>query len=1225
MKIRLGLDVGVASIGWCLIEIDDNGTPVKILSIGSRIVPLNTDDAKEFTSGNVMSKNRERTKRRTQRKGYDRYQLRRNRLTRSLGELGMLPDEYLIKLPVLELWQLRANAAKEGTKLTLPEIGRVLYHLNQKRGYKHAKSDMDADSKQKEYVNAVNERYATIKGLGQTIGQYFVGRLKESEFVNENGKKYYSYRIKAQVFPREAYVAEFHQIMESQRKFYPQVLTQEVIDELRDSIIYYQRGLKSCKHLVSLCDFEKQVIEKEDGKILYIGSKVAPRTSPLFQICKIWEAVNNITLKNRRGDELYISPEQRHLLFEHLDNHERLTLKDLHSILGINKNDGWWGGKAIGKGLQGNTTKMELKKALSKCQSSDVKELLTFDIKNVDTDNVDETTGEILQMISSEFKKEPLYKLWHTIYSIKDKEELFKVLKKNFKISDPATLQKLYSIDFVKQGYGNKSSKAMRRILPYLQEGLKYNDACEYVGFKHSDSLTTIENEARPLLNRLPSIEKNELRQPVVEKILNQMINIVNALIDEYQKIDEINIELARELKQSKDERNATETNYRQRERENNAIGKKITEEGIRSTRNNIRKYRLWEEAAQKCFYCGKAVNVKNFLLSLDTEREHIIPKGLLFDDSYSNQVCSCQECNSQKSMRTAYDYMHTKSDKEFGDYLDRVEKYYKEKRISKTKREHLLASYTGYSERKRKGEETEQDKLLWEQFIDRQLRQSQYIASKAQEILKQVCRNVMPTTGSVTDFVRHTWGYDKILHKLNFNRYRDARMTEWVVYEHKGQQHQEERIVNWSKRLDNRHHAIDALTIACTNRSMIQRLNTLNAMRDEMFAGIEKQSDDWRNRYSLLEAWLLNQKHIPVSVVEAVIKSVLISIKPGKKVATYGKRKVFIKGARVTIQKNIIIPRGPLHADSLYGSIEQYVKGKEPTNRIVRKYTLGIGAQGFLFTGKETYEKEDSSKGKKEKNQIKKILDSIVDKKVRDIILKRLNRGFPKEQDYKSDTKKALNNLRDLDNDPLYSDKAKKMIVKSVRCFTNSTSALSIRYNSDGKPISFVEPENNHHIALYTDAKGVMHEHIVSFWHAVERKQYGIPIIIDNPNDVWNAILDKQEYPDAFLRNLPEDDWHFDMSLQQNEMFILGMEEQTYRDAMQSGDYAILGEHLYYVQNISEKQYRFTRHIESKFDVKDMNKPDKRFYNIASIGALYHLNPHKVTVSLLGKIKEYE
>src|SRR5690606_34998226 len=121
--------------------------------------------------------------------------------------------------------------------------------------------------------------------------------------------------------------------------------------------------------------------------------------------------------------------------------------------------------------------------------------------------------------------------------------------------------------------------------------------ACEYAGYRHSKhSLTKEEIENKKLLDRLEIIKKNSLRQPVVEKILNQMINVVNAIIEKYGRPDEIRVELARELKQSKDERNETFSNLNKREKENEKIREYIREYKLRATRNNVIKWRLFHE-----------------------------------------------------------------------------------------------------------------------------------------------------------------------------------------------------------------------------------------------------------------------------------------------------------------------------------------------------------------------------------------------------------------------------------------------------------------------------------------------------------------------------------------------------------------------------------------------------------------------------------------------------
>ncbi|MBQ7823279.1 MAG: hypothetical protein IJ338_03770, partial [Bacteroidaceae bacterium] len=123
MKTILGLDLGVGSVGWAIVKEEEEQT--RIEAMGSRVIPLSADETQEFSTGNAISKNANRTQKRTQRKGYDRYQQRRENLTKLLRQLNMLPDETLIKLPALQLWQLRAKAVAE--KVSLPELGRILY------------------------------------------------------------------------------------------------------------------------------------------------------------------------------------------------------------------------------------------------------------------------------------------------------------------------------------------------------------------------------------------------------------------------------------------------------------------------------------------------------------------------------------------------------------------------------------------------------------------------------------------------------------------------------------------------------------------------------------------------------------------------------------------------------------------------------------------------------------------------------------------------------------------------------------------------------------------------------------------------------------------------------------------------------------------------------------------------------------------------------------------
>ena len=1220
MKKVLGLDLGVGSIGWCLIEKDDDNTPKRIIRMGSRIVPISSDEETGYTKGNAISKNADRTAKRTARKCYDRYQLRRQALVNLIKRLYMLPNkELMLEQTPLEIWQKRADAASK--EITLEALGRVLLHINQKRGYKHSRLS-NADRKETAYVQEVNSRYDELKAEGLTIGQHFAAKLKENEQTSNDGKKYYNYRIKEQVYPRHAYEEEVKKILEIQSQFHADVLTPDVCREIMD-IIFYQRDLKSCKNLVSLCEFESHTITK-DGKEITIGPKVAPRTSPLAQLSSILETSNNITIRNRRNDELYISPEQRKAIADFLDNHEVMKLTDLYRILNISRKEGWWAGKAIGKGLKGNTTKCQIREALGSLPKEQVDSLTAFRLEF--EEYVDEETGEVRQRVNNTLaEQQPLYKLWHMLYSIKDNKELSGALH-HLGIDDEKSINKLSNLDFRTAGYANKSAKAIGRILPYLMDGIMYSEACERAGFDHSRRI----NPGRTLLTSLPQIQKNDLRQPIVEKILNQLVNIVNALLEKEGTIDEIRVELARELKQSKDERNEAFKRNNQNERQNKEYAERIKEYGLTPTRNRIMKMKMWEESEYTCMYCGQPINVTEFLQGADVEREHIIPRALLFDNSFTNQVCSCRRCNSQKGMRTAYDFIADgKGQEGLNLYIERINDLFDRKKISRSKLNRLLVSHKAYVSRKAQGKETEEDKELWENFIDRQLRQSQYIAKKSVEMLQQVCKNVYTTTGSVTDFVRHQWGYDEILHDLNFERFKKAELTTMVTQLHSGKEVEVERITNWTKRLDNRHHAVDALAIACTTQGMIQRLNTLSACRNEMLD--ELNSKDERvidPERSMLEKWINSQPHICYAQAKDEVDKIIVSQRPNTRITVPGKRYVTKNGKRTQAQTGIIVPRGALHAEFVYGRImKQEADGMTLTPQYVRKYKLGIGAQGFLFKGDETY-KEDVKKDKKTglsqivvTDKIKDVLDKIVDGGIRRRILERLNRGFEEGTDYRANVAKALANLKNLDDDPIYSDDAKTRPIRTVRKYVSSSTMVAVRKNDDGKPISFVEPDGNHHVAFYKDEDGVVTESLVTKWQAVQRKLNHIPIIIENPSQVWNEVLGTNDIPNELLQSLPKDKSIFLLSMQIGEAFVMGMDETAYKRAIEKNDTQALADHLYFVQNLSSNNYRLRRHVESSFDTTDMNKEDLRFLNVKSIGALFNYNPHKVKLTILGDI----
>lgn len=1247
MKRILGLDLGAASIGWAIVE--ENGDIIRIVALGSRIIPYNGTEGQDFVKGAGESRNALRTKDHTIRKGYDRYQLRRKYLVDVLVKNDMMPNEKLKCLPKMQLWELRNKAAIE--YVSKQELGRILLWLNQKRGYKSNRNEANLDKKDTEYVAAVKCRYEMIKEKNITIGQYFYNELCSNEY----------FRIKENVFPREAYIEEFDKICEKQKKYLG--LTDELIAQIRNEIIYYQRPLKSQKGLVAVCDFEG-FWKTIDGKERFVGSKVAPKSSPLFQLAKIWESVNNIKLSTIYGKELELTLEEKRKVVHHLDNNGRLTSVELFKILHKNKKD-FIVPKQLEKGIQGNVVKTPIIKILGE----KYRELSKFDLAIIEETEqygylYDKKTGEVLnektlKCVDSKVEKEPFYQLWHTIYSISDIQECSNALQKGIIIArktqendevrvkiDKETADKLAAIDFNKFGFGNKSAKAIRKILPYLMEGDKYSEAMSYAGYDHSISWTKDENLRRDLLDKLKPIEKNSLRQPIVEKILNQMVNLVNAIIEKYRKPDEIRIELARELKQSKDERNDADLKMSKRQRKNEIIAERLNEYGLRATRNNIVKWRLYEELENQddklnaiCVYCGQPISFTEAMLGREVDVEHIIPKSKLFDDSQSNKTLAHRCCNSSKNDMTAYDFMKNKPKQEFDAYVERVGILYSKKIISKVKRDKLLMS---------------EDEIP-DNFIDRQLRESQYIARKAREILQTVCHNVWATSGTVTAELRRLWGWNDVTMDLQMHKYKELGLTETVEWESEygKRKHSKEVIKDWTKRDDHRHHAIDALIIACTKQGFIQRFNTLNASktREDMQNEIEKRLVQYKEKLTLLEKYIISQCPLSVVEVKTAVSQILVSFKSGKKVAVWGKRKVRKNGKRKVVQNGIIVPRGALSEQFVYGRIHAVEKNKtlkylfnnphlifKPYIKILVEQRLnqyGNDIEKALASLKDEPIYLNADKTKileygtcfKEEFVLKYDVDvnftkteKVVDEKIKYILKTRLQKfgGNPKEA-FK-DVQQREKNLR------WYEDEKLERPIHSVRCFTGLSAVVPIRKDKFGNEIGFVKPGNNHHIAIYVDKDGNKIEHVCTFWHAVERKKYGIPVIIKNTNDVWDKIWQQLDssYPQSFLEQLPTVNLEMKLSMQQNEMFVLEMMQEDVKVAIENSDYKKISEHLYRVNSLSSSDYYFYHHLETKKDIKNTDaKASKRYFRIKSVKALFLLNPVKLKIDCLGNITQ--
>jgi CRISPR-associated endonuclease Csn1 len=1120
-------------------------------------------------------------------------------------------------------YQWRADAATQQIDLT--EFVYVISKIN---------ADINSSSG---YLGAISDRSKELYFNNLTVGQYLYAQVAENPHA----------RLKNQVFYRQDYEDEFETIWNTQAKYYPQ-LNEELKKLIKDVVIFFQRPLKSQKGLISFCEFESRVIEKEvDGKMkkVTIGSRVIPRSSPLFQHFKIWQIINNLLVIDENGLKSELDEEQKNILFTELNWKGKMTSGEVLKLLFKNHRDL----KLNYENVEGNNTNQALLEAFATIfeitghDKPDFKKMSAEEILKT-MEEFFESYGYNKEILSfnpllpaKEFDKQAYIQLWHLLYSFEgddSKTGNASLIKKiNEKFGFPQELAAILANVTFQDDYGSLSAKAIREILPYLQQGNKYDVACEYAGYRHSkSSLKKDEIESRELKERLEILSKNSLRNPVVEKILNQMINVVNAVCDAYGKPDEIRVEMARELKQSAKERQEATSAISKATAEHEKYVKILKDEFGFShvSRNDLIRYKLYLELEPngfKTLYSNQYIP-REKLFSKEFDIEHIIPQSRLYDDSFSNKTIELRSVNLKKSNDTALDYVATLGSEELEQYKARVNGM---KNLSLAKRKKLLMS----------GEN------IPDGFIERDLRDTQYIAKKAKELLEEVFRKVTTTTGKVTDKLREDWQLIDVMKELNWNKYHAAGLTEKVVNKD-GQELS--RIKDWTKRNDHRHHAMDAITVAFTRPSHIQYLNFMNARRDQkhkkasaIFAIEQKEIDKENGK-------LLFKPPMPLKQLRAEVKnqleSILVSHKGKNKVATININKIKTKNG--VIKEKQSTPRGQLHNETVYGSVQQYATKEEKVNASFDEQKIAKVAkksyreallkrmQAFdndpqkAFTGKNALVKNplytDESQRHQVPEKVKLVdmqtvytirkdvgpdlkVDKVVDLKVRKLLQERLNKC-------NGDAKTAFSNLEE---NPIWLNEAAGIPVKRVT-ITGVSNAVALHNKKDkyGRgvldesgntiPVDFVNTGNNHHVAIYRDENGNLQDEVVSFYEAVERKNVGMPII-------------KRQH---------ENGSELCFTMKQNECFVFPNENTGFNpaeiDLLDEKNYAIISPNLFRVQKFSRvsygnsvvRDYVFRHHLETTInDIKTLR--NSSYIILKSLSGLS--NCIKVRLNHLGKI----
>ena len=762
-KYRLGLDLGTNSIGWAAIKLDDSDVPCGILDMGVRVFPDGRKDAKSGAGASLAVERREARSARRRRKRYVR---RRGKLMQELIACGLMPSDERERKQLEECdpYQLRARSLDH--PLTPYELGRALFHLNQRRGFKsNRKTEQRGDD-----TGPVKEAAEKLKAQmsaqeSRTLGEFLykqrgngpVRERKPVRFRNlSTGTK-----AKYEFYPtREMLWDEFNKIWEAQTSHHQNLLTSEAKKTIEDTI-FHQRDLIAPP--VGKC-----TLDSASDKSDHDGFRCS-WAHPLAQRFRIWEEVRNLEVQEVGGQWRKLRKEEGDRVANALLKTNKVKFDKIRKLLGYSP------------------------EAYFNLESERRQELLG-----------DQTAAKLSHkdLFGKEWREFSLDKKIEIVERLleKDEDDAVQWLADHMEISSESA--KRIASAHLPDGHCRLGLRAIRKMLPFFEEGFDYARAAEKAGYDHAkrptgelsltgflpyygewlkDHLVGTGDPQDPLEKRY-----GRYPNPTVHVGLNQLRRVVNALIKKYGRPYQIVVETTRHFPLSQKQREDLEKEQRANQKKNEERDKKIREIRRKPNYENRLKMRLWEELNpnnpldRRCVFTGKCISL-NKLFSDEIEIEHLIPWQDSWDDSPTNKTVSFRSANRAKGKKTPYDAFHMTQ--EWNDILQRADKLPKNKR-------------------KRFGPDALQ--LFKEQggFLNRQLNETGWLARLSKEYLSAVvpAQRIWVTPGRLTATVRYKWGLNELLPGPSSS---DAK-----------------------KRTDHRHHAIDAFVVALTDRSLLQRMS---------------------------------------------------------------------------------------------------------------------------------------------------------------------------------------------------------------------------------------------------------------------------------------------------------------------------------------------------------------------------------------------------------------
>ncbi|MFV0336867.1 MAG: type II CRISPR RNA-guided endonuclease Cas9 [Chthoniobacterales bacterium] len=1043
----LGLDMGVASIGWACISTQD-----KQIDSGVRIFPAGID---KFGTGKDTHLNQKRRSARTARRRATRKSKRKQLIRTILTDLNWIPNTVpeLQHWENLDVYELRSRAIHE--KITLPELARIILHLNQRRGFLSLrKSELDAaegdDKKQLEgLLGDISCLQKEIEEAGYlTLGNHLYQLRKQ-----EGGEYGNAIRLRARHIRRQMLHDEFSLIWQTQVKHHsdltdklrygshgkqkdptavskpiPRDKSQTLLEQFGlENLTFFQRRVYWPVSSIGHCELEKNELR-------------APIADRRFQEFRMLQELNNLRILDQstpgNPEERKLTEEERHIATAYLSTTQKPTLK-------------------------------ALKKKIAKLPDSPEESQITFNLEKDERDNIGGLATE--NKLASALKN-----TWPTLTE-DIKNQIVEILtlpengsKKVIQRTDDETSDFLKQIPELTEndihsllkialpaGYCSLSIKALEKLLPYMRQGCLYqgkkgddeNSARHLAGYPRRDELANKTFDTLPHLIQLTNPNDTEhydenfphINNPLVLRALHELRKVVNAIIRKHGKPAAIHLEMARDLKMTAKQREEHTKQNNKHKKEREAAATELEKYGVAPTRDAIQLYRLWEEQNKTCIYSGDSISIQQ-LLSGEIDIDHIYPRRAN-DNSYMNKVITFAEQNRLKGDRLPTKWLG-KDSYQMEEIAQRAQN------LPYPKRKRLLAE------------------KLPDDFANRDATDTAYMTRVARHFLsllydKKEEHRIFCSKGKHTALLRRQWQLNDLLRN---------------------------DLLDLKNRDDHRHHALDAIVIATCDRSLLQKVTKQL-----------KHKNHWKTKSDEKSG-----KPVRIYRLKPIIENLSTPWQNFRESTATSLNKIW-----VSHRANRKIS-GPLHEETNYGSTEYtgiLVRRKRLSSLTekeiskIRDKSVRETVESYLKQEKVLYLEDFGKKLPNELQEYFKQHSSLAESDIRSLLAD----DARLQKDLLNKLKKK-NSLQDAELGKITLPSGTP--IKKARLLIPNQAAIPLRPRKNAKEL--VIPGNTHHVAIFSLGDGKSHFEPVTLLEATRRKRAGEPIIRTTPPN---------EHPEAEYR----------------------------------------------------------------------------------------------------------